>query len=101
MCVSSIHVSTTKQMECGWVLGGAHTELNVCLQATKVSLVDGLRSNSSMAAALCAGHVLTGSWRNILSDLQVVEQLTSTDVQQCAAHTFTDDNLFTGHILAA
>ena len=53
-----------------------------------------------MAAALCAGHVLTGSWRNILSDLQVVEQLTSTDVQQCAAHTFTEDNLFTGHILA-
>ena len=90
-----------RQTECGWPQEGVLTKFNLGLQATKVALVDGLRSNSSMAAALCAGHVLTGSWRNILSDLHVVEQLTSTDVQQCAAHTFTEDNMFTGHILAA
>ena len=98
----SFHVSLVKQMDAvWWALAGVLTQFSLFLQATKVSLVDGLRSNSSMAAALCAGHVLTGSWRNILSDLQAVEQLTSTDVQQCAAHTFTEDNLFTGHILAA
>lgn len=100
LCVS-IHFSMARQTECGWPQEGVLTKFNLGLQATKVALVDGLRSNSSMAAALCAGHVLTGSWRNILSDLHVVEQLTSTDVQQCAAHTFTEDNMFTGHILAA
>ena len=40
------------------------------LQAAKLELVEGIRYNSSMAASLCSYHVLNGSWKAVLQDLE-------------------------------
>lgn len=69
------------------------------LQATKLTLVDGIRSNTNMASALCSYHVNAGSWKKLLSDLEQVDQLTAADVQEVAAATFQEDNLYTGYML--
>lgn len=69
------------------------------VQATKILLVDGIRSNTNMASALCSYHVNAGSWKKLLTDLEQVEQLTAANVQTLAAATFHDDNLFTGYML--
>lgn len=69
------------------------------LQATKLTLVDGIRSNTNMASALCSYHVNAGSWKKLLSDLEQVDQLTAADVQAVAAATFQEDNLYTGYML--
>ena len=42
------------------------------VQAAKLELVEGIRYNSSMAASLCSYHVLNGSWKAILQDLEQV-----------------------------
>jgi len=69
------------------------------LQATKLTLVDGIRSNTNMASALCSYHVNAGSWKKLLFDLEQVDQLTAADVQAVAAATFHEDNLYTGYML--
>ncbi len=68
-------------------------------QAAKVSLVDALRSNASMAGALASYHALTGSWRTLLADARRGEALTPEDVHEVAARTFTPENCFTGYVL--
>ena len=52
-----------------------------------------------MASALCSYHVNAGSWKKLLSDLEQVDHLTAADVQQVAAVTFQDDNMYTGYML--
>ena len=52
-----------------------------------------------MASALCSYHVNAGSWKKLLFDLEQVDQLTAADVQNVAAATFHEDNLFTGYML--
>lgn len=69
------------------------------MQATKLTLVDGIRSNTNMASALCSYHVNAGSWKKLLSDLEQVDQLTGADIQRVAATTFQENNLFTGYML--
>lgn len=69
------------------------------MQATKLTLVDGIRSNTNMASALCSYHVNAGSWKKLLYDLEQVDHLTAADVQQVAAATFQDDNIYTGYML--
>ena len=68
------------------------------MQATKLSLVDGIRSNSNMASALCSYHVNAGSWKKVLADLEQVDQLTAADVQTMAADLFQEDNVYTGYM---
>lgn len=71
----------------------------MALQATKLTLVDGIRNNTNMASALCSYHVNAGSWKKLLSDLEQVDQLTAADVQSVAEATFQEDNLYTGYML--
>lgn len=71
------------------------------LQASKVELVDALRRNSAMAAALASYHTLTGSWRTILQESAQIETLQASDVRDVAARTFAPDNCFTGYVQKA
>ena len=71
------------------------------VQASKVELVDALRRNSGMAAALASYHTLTGSWRTILQESAQVETLSAADVRDAAARTFTPANCFTGCVQKA
>ncbi|CAL8468516.1 g8056 [Coccomyxa elongata] len=79
--------------------GPTQRELLRIKKAAKVTLVDALRSNSGMASALAAYHVLTGSWQSLLKESAIVEQLTPEDVRAVAARTFTQDNCFKGLVL--
>lgn len=69
------------------------------VQAAKVTLVDALRNNASMAGALASYHALTGTWRTLLADTRAVEALGVDDVRDVAARTFSPDNCFTGYVL--
>lgn len=79
--------------------GPSAKEMARIKKATKLTLVDGIRSNTNMASALCSYHVNAGSWKKLLSDLEQVDQLTAADVQAVAAATFQEDNLYTGYML--
>lgn len=68
------------------------------LQAAKVTLVDTMRSNSSMASVLASYHALTGSWQSLLAESARIEALTAEDVRAVAARTFLDDNCFRGFV---
>ena len=74
------------------------SERNCSVQAAKFALLDAVHSNSSMASALATYQVLTGSWRNILEDLSIIDGLTATDIQSLAAETFDPSNCFTGYV---
>jgi predicted Zn-dependent peptidase len=71
------------------------------LQSARVQLMDSFASNSSMANLLTQYHATMGGWREILTDLQRVEDLTAADIHDVAARTFADDNCFTGYVLPA
>ncbi|KAL3150420.1 hypothetical protein ABBQ32_000257 [Trebouxia sp. C0010 RCD-2024] len=81
--------------------GPSAKEMARIKKATKLTLVDGIRSNTNMASALCSYHVNAGSWKKLLFDLGQVDQLTAADIQQVAAATFQPDNLYTGYMLKA
>ena len=51
--------------------GPSARELARVKKATRAGLLAGVQSNSSMAAALCAYHALTGGWRGIVEELEV------------------------------
>lgn len=69
------------------------------VQAARVTLVDAMRSNASMAAGLASYHALNGSWRSLLHETATVEQMTVEQVRAVADTTFADDNCFTGYVL--
>lgn len=52
----------------------------------------------SVPAALQA---LTGDWRNVLADLQSIEDLSQAEARDAAARWLRPDNLFRGYVLSA
>ena len=66
-----------------------------------MELVDALRRNAGMAAALASYHTLTGSWRTILQESAQIETLKAPDVRDVAGRTFTPGNAFTGYVQKA
>ncbi|CAL5221368.1 g3548 [Coccomyxa viridis] len=81
--------------------GPTASEMERIKKASKVELVDALRRNSGMAAALASYHTLTGSWRTILQESAQIETLKAADVRDVAARTFTPENCFTGYVRKA
>lgn len=69
------------------------------LQAAKLEVVEAIRFNTGMAASLCSYHALTGSWKTVLQDLAVVDELTSERVREAAERIFHPQNCFTGFVL--
>ena len=61
------------------------------MQAAKLELVEGIRYNSGMASSLCSYHVLNGSWKAILQDLEQVliseQQLHCCSISRFPFHT--------------
>ena len=70
----------------------------VAAQAARFAVLEAVSSNSSMASALATYQVLTGSWRNILEDLSIIDGVTAADIRSVAAETFAPDNCFTGYV---
>jgi predicted Zn-dependent peptidase len=69
------------------------------MQASRFGLLDSVRSNASMASVLCSYHALTGSWKNLFTDLEATENLSKDTIREVAARTFTDSNSFLGLVL--
>ncbi len=46
-------------------------------------------------------QALTGDWRNVLADLQSIEDLSSAEARDVAARWLRPDNLFRGYVLPA
>ncbi|KAK9831200.1 hypothetical protein WJX74_007227 [Apatococcus lobatus] len=78
--------------------GPSPAELQRIKKAAKFALVDAVSSNSSMASALATYQVLTGSWRNILQDLSIIEGLSAEDIRSVSAEMFNPNNCFTGYV---
>lgn len=65
----------------------------------RASLLRSLDSNSGMAELLTEYDVKTGDWRNLFSELEKIEAITSEDIQRIAQTTFTPENRTVGYIL--
>lgn len=76
-------------------------ELSRVKKATRKQLLNAAQSNPSMASTLAAYHARTGSWRGLLTELEVVQDLTAEDLRQAAQRTFDRSNCFKGFALAA
>ncbi|GLC36704.1 hypothetical protein PLESTB_000132500 [Pleodorina starrii] len=76
-------------------------ELARVQRAVRAGLLAAAQSNSAMAAALASYHVSTGSWRGLVSELDVVTQLRASELRDVAERVFAPDNCFTGYVLKA
>lgn len=56
------------------------------------------QSNKGMADALTTYHVLTGSWRGLLTELDAVAELTPEQCRDAAARVFAASNCFRGYM---
>eukprot|EP01025_Chloroclados_australasicus_P056588 TRINITY_DN7023_c0_g2_i1.p1 TRINITY_DN7023_c0_g2~~TRINITY_DN7023_c0_g2_i1.p1 ORF type:complete len:511 (-),score=58.01 TRINITY_DN7023_c0_g2_i1:678-2210(-) len=69
-------------------------DLQKTSKAALVTLLDSLRSNSSMASNLCSYEKASGSWKGLLDDLDRIQDASVQQIQALAANIFTDDNKF-------
>jgi predicted Zn-dependent peptidase len=58
----------------------------------RAGLIEGLKSNQSMAGQLAEFQVLTGDWRNLFRFLNQINAVTPADIQRVAKLTFTPGN---------
>ncbi|KAK9810609.1 hypothetical protein WJX73_004170 [Symbiochloris irregularis] len=76
--------------------GPTPKELRRIAKGARMDLFEGLQSNSSMASNLCSNHVLTKSWRNLIGDVALLQDLQPQDVREVASRLFAGGNCFTG-----
>ncbi|KAL4423363.1 hypothetical protein ABPG77_004294 [Micractinium sp. CCAP 211/92] len=81
--------------------GPTADELRRYKKSARVELLGALGSNSAVAAAMASYQALTGDWRNVLADLQSIEDLSSAEARDVAARWLRPDNLFRGYVLPA
>jgi predicted Zn-dependent peptidase len=68
-------------------------------RGTKKGLIDGMKSNGSMARMLTNYDVLSGSWRNLLDEIERVEAVSADDIQRIARHYLVQKNRTIGEII--
>lgn len=76
-------------------------ELDRVKTQARAGLLRSLRSNDGMASLLTAYEVKTGSWRNLLAELDKIAAVTSGDIQRVAQKTFRPDNRTVGRLLSS
>ncbi|KAL4448231.1 hypothetical protein ABPG75_005450 [Micractinium tetrahymenae] len=81
--------------------GPTADELRRYKKSARVELLGALGSNSAVAAALASYQALTGDWRNVLGDLQSIEDLSAAEARDAAARWLRPDNVFKGYVLPA
>lgn len=79
--------------------GPTPKEMSRVKKSARATLLSGLQSNSSMAGILAAYHATTGSWRGVLDELAVVDDMQQQQVQDVVQRVFAKDNCFTGYVL--
>jgi predicted Zn-dependent peptidase len=79
--------------------GVSQQELSKVKKSSLAGLYGLVRSNSTLAAALCSYHASTGGWRGLLRELELVQGLEAQQLLRVARRTFRDDNCFAGYML--
>ncbi len=74
-------------------------ELERVKNKTKASVLRSLTSNMGMAQVLAEYEGKTGSWENLLKDLEAIAQLTPADLQRIAQTTLRPENRTVGRLL--
>lgn len=74
-------------------------ELDRVKTQARAGLLRSLDSNSGMAALLAEYEAKTGSWRNVFKDLEAIDAVTATDVQQVAQELFQQSNRTVGKLV--
>lgn len=67
-------------------------------QGNRVDLLNVLRSNSSMVSVLCAYTAMRGSWRGVVEELQLVEDMQAGTLKATAQEVFRADNQYIGYV---
>jgi predicted Zn-dependent peptidase len=67
----------------------------------QAGLLRQLDSNSGMAALLAEYEAKTGSWRNLFTQLETIESVTTADIQRVAQATFRPENRISGKLVSS
>jgi predicted Zn-dependent peptidase len=76
-------------------------ELSRVKARARAQLVDGLDSNSGLAAQLAVYQVLTGDWRNLFRSLEKIDRVTREDIQRVAKEYFVESNRNIAYLVPA
>jgi predicted Zn-dependent peptidase len=76
-------------------------ELKAVQTKTQVGLFENLLSNAGMAQQLAYYQVVTGDWRNLLRQVDKIQNVTKEDIQRVAKECFQPSNLTVGTIVHA
>jgi predicted Zn-dependent peptidase len=74
-------------------------EMSKYKRGTKKNLIDGMKSNSSMARLLTNYEILSGSWRNLFDEIDRVEAVSAEDIQRLAQEYLIRKNRTVGEII--
>ncbi|UCE17972.1 MAG: insulinase family protein [Gemmatimonadota bacterium] len=74
-------------------------EMSKYKRSTKKGLIDGMKSNSSMARMLTNYDILSGSWRNLFGEIDRVEAVSAGDIQRIAQAYLVKKNRTIGEII--
>ncbi|MBI5815152.1 MAG: insulinase family protein [Nitrospinae bacterium] len=77
----------------------AAKELEKVKNNIEADFIRGLVSHYGMARLLAHYEVVTGDWRNILKELEMIKGVTTTDVQRVAKKYFVRGNLTVGTLV--
>jgi predicted Zn-dependent peptidase len=78
--------------------GVTRAELDRAKTQARANLIRGLDSNMGLAQGLSQTQELTGDWRNAFRQIEEIEAVTASDVQQVAQDTFIRSNRTVGMI---
>jgi predicted Zn-dependent peptidase len=73
-------------------------ELEKAKKRARASLIRQLASNRGLASQLTFYEVVTGDWRNLFNQLDMIEHVTAEDIQRVAKEYFTRKNRTVGLI---
>ncbi|MGA0200777.1 MAG: M16 family metallopeptidase, partial [Prochlorotrichaceae cyanobacterium] len=73
-------------------------ELQRVKNQIRADLLRSLQSTRGLAAQLAEYEVKTGSWQNLLTQLDRIQAVTPMDIQRIAQQTFRPENLTLGRL---
>jgi predicted Zn-dependent peptidase len=96
--VETVETALTQELENLKQEPVSDRELDRVKNQIRANLLRSLQSNSGLAAQLAEYEVKTGSWQNLLTQLDKIQAVTPADLQRIAQQTFRPENLTLGRL---